>query len=134
MKLQGNTILITGGGSGIGMGLAEAFHKLGNQVIICGRREDAISKVCARNPGMRHIPMDVTALDSIRGATSRVLAEWPALNCVINNAGVQRYVDFSANRPIDDSGLKPKSVRISSVWFVSVRSLPGIFAAKSPPL
>ena len=53
MRMHSNTIFITGGSSGIGRGLAEAFHKLGNQVIISGRREATLMAICEANPGMR---------------------------------------------------------------------------------
>lgn len=103
MKMQSNTIFITGGTSGIGRGLAEAFHQLGNQVIISGRREDRLRSVCMVNPGMRHFSLDVTDLNSIRSTARKVIEEFPGLNCVFNNSGVQKRHDFAAGKPIDDT-------------------------------
>jgi len=105
MQMKSNTMFITGGGSGIGRGLAEAFHKLGNQVIISGRREQALKKTCGANPGMRYYVLDVTDPRSIRSVAEKVIADFPKLNCVFNNAGVQKYVDFSAGKRLDDDAL-----------------------------
>jgi len=105
MKMNSNTMFITGGGSGIGRGVAEAFHKLGNQVIISGRREQALKKTCGANPGMRYYVLDVTDPRSIRSVAEKVIADFPKLNCVFNNAGVQKYVDFSAGKRLDDDAL-----------------------------
>jgi uncharacterized oxidoreductase len=60
MNMHSNTIFITGGGSGIGKGLAESFHRLGNKVIIAGRREEALQNVCSVNTGMNYVVLDVT--------------------------------------------------------------------------
>ena len=100
MKLTGNVILITGGGSGLGRGFAEAFHKLGNQVVIAGRREDVLRATAEANPdcgagAMDWVRMDVADAESIREATAEVVRRHPGLNVVVNNAGVQRYIDFT---------------------------------------
>ncbi len=105
MKMHSNTIFITGGTSGIGKGLAEAFHRMGNQVIIAGRREDRLRSTCAANPGMRHYVLDVTDAGSVRNTAQKVIEDFPGLNGVFNNAGVQRRHDFAAGKTIDDAAM-----------------------------
>jgi len=90
MKTTGNTILITGGGSGIGRGLAEAFHKLGNQVIIAGRRKQVLDDTTAANPGMASVLLDIEDPANIRKVAAQLATEHPALNAVIHNAGIMR--------------------------------------------
>lgn len=101
MKLTGNTIFITGGTSGIGRGMAEAFHRLGNQVIISGRRTALLREVTEANPGMASIELDVTNPDSIRKAARELIGTYPSLNVVFNNAGFMPFDDVSG--PIDDT-------------------------------
>jgi len=94
MQMSGNTILITGGGSGIGRGLAEAFHALGNQVIIAGRRKQLLDATVAANPGMQSMVLDIENADAIRGFAAQLAKDYPALNAVIHNAGIMRPEDL----------------------------------------
>ena len=96
MQISGNTILITGGGSGIGRGLAEAFHNAGNQVIISGRRKAALDEVTAANPGMDSFTVDITDKADIIRFAAEVIERYPALNAVINNAGIMADEDALA--------------------------------------
>ncbi|TAM74436.1 MAG: SDR family NAD(P)-dependent oxidoreductase [Candidimonas sp.] len=102
MQASNNTILITGGGSGIGRALAEAFHSLGNQVIIAGRRREALDTVAAANPGMKAAALDVQDPGDVRRFVDHIARDFPALNVLINNAGIMKLEDLSTD-PIDIS-------------------------------
>ncbi len=95
MEISGNTVLITGGATGIGYAMAEWFLRNGNEVIICGRRKERLLEVQNKHPGI-HIQVCDVAKDSER----RELAEWVGvrfrnLNILVNNAGIQKDIDFA---------------------------------------
>jgi uncharacterized oxidoreductase len=122
--MRSNTIFITGGSSGIGRGLAEAFHKLGNQVIISGRREAALTAICEANPGMRNVVLDVTDPVAVREVTARVSGEFPNLNCLFNNAGVQKGHDLASGELDEEAVLDEVNTNLLGVIRVASAFLP----------
>jgi short-subunit dehydrogenase involved in D-alanine esterification of teichoic acids len=94
MKLTGNTVLVTGGGSGIGEALAHRLHDLGNTVIVAGRRRDALERAIAGRANMAAMTLDVESAESVAEFARRLLAcGW--------SPSVEDYPrDWRANSPI----------------------------------
>jgi uncharacterized oxidoreductase len=88
MKTTGNTILITGGTSGIGLGLALRLHEVGNKVIVAGRREEMLDQITTEHPGIEALVLDVADPASITRAAGTLAARHPQLNVLVNNAGI----------------------------------------------
>lgn len=93
VKTSGNTILITGGTSGIGLGLALRFHEAGNRVIVAGRRKELLDRITTDNPGIEAVMLDVADGASIVRASEAIAARYPELNVLINNAGIMQWED-----------------------------------------
>lgn len=129
MKLSGSTILITGGGSGIGRALAEALHARGNTVIVAGHRSDLLGEVAAANPMIETLLLDVTDAASIASCAETLLKHHPELNIIINNAGVM--IDDDPTAPVDEAELELVlstnllgPIRMISAFIEHLRSVP----------
>jgi uncharacterized oxidoreductase len=101
MNLTANTILITGGATGIGFALAEQLSNRGNSVIICGRNEDALKRAQAKVPALVTRLCDVTDAKSRKSMVNWLGSEQTKLNILINNAGVQCHRDFNNEAALD---------------------------------
>ncbi len=103
MKTTDNSILITGGGSGIGEALAHRFHDLGNTVIVAGRRRNALEQAIAGRPNMHAMAFDADSVEGVGDFARRVTAEHPALNVLVNNAGIMRFEALDRHRDLADA-------------------------------
>ncbi|AWV01581.1 short-chain dehydrogenase [Burkholderia sp. JP2-270] len=101
MKLSGNTVFITGGTSGIGRALAIALERRGNKVIVAGRRKALLDEIAKLHPNIDTVELDVGDGAQIRAVAARLIDRYPALNVVINNAGIMPFDD--AGGPLDDA-------------------------------
>jgi uncharacterized oxidoreductase len=94
MKTSSNTVLITGGATGIGFALAEAFIKAGNEVLICGRRENRLAEAKQKLHQIKTRRCDLSKKEERESFYNWVKDNYPGLNIVVNNAGIQRFIDF----------------------------------------
>jgi uncharacterized oxidoreductase len=103
MKSTGNTILITGGGTGIGRALAHRFSDQGNTVIVTGRTQGSLDEAIAGRDTMFAYTLDMTDADAIRAFAQEVVERHPALNVVVNNAGIMKFEDLTHARDLSDA-------------------------------
>lgn len=103
MRTNGNTILVTGGGSGIGAGLAQGWHDAGNTVIVAGRRRAALEAACAGRANMHALELDIEDGAAITDFAREVVARFPALNVLVNNAGIMRFEALDSARDLGDA-------------------------------
>ncbi|WP_419806725.1 SDR family oxidoreductase [Terriglobus sp.] len=100
MKLTGNTILITGGTSGIGLELALQLLHMGNHVIVTGREQDKIDALAKEHPALVTMKSDVSEPSAISQLYERITTDYPALNILVNNAGIMRKINLQ-DRGVD---------------------------------
>lgn len=117
MNITGNTILITGGTSGIGLGLALRLHEAGNTVVVAGRRTGLLDTITAEHPGIAAIELDVTDPDSIARARASLENTHPELNILVNNAGIQLK-----ENPLDPSDVRLAEQHISTNLLGPIRT------------
>jgi uncharacterized oxidoreductase len=103
VNLSGNTVLVTGGASGIGLALARRFLDAGSTVIICGRRGDKLHEAQGAYPAMHVAVADIARDDQRLALVDWVTTAFPALNVLVNNAGVQRRVSLLEQEPWDET-------------------------------
>jgi len=106
MKLAGNKILITGGASGIGLGLTERFIKEGNTVIICGRRAEVLQEVADKFPSVITKVCDLSVSEERTALYQWVKEHHSDTNVLVNNAGVQQWMNISDDNFMERSHLE----------------------------
>lgn len=156
MKTSGNTILITGGGSGIGRELAQRFHDLGNTVIVAGRTLANLEETISGRANMHALTIDMTDASAIEAFAAEAIARFPAINILFNNAGIMaredagRTGDISiaeqtivtnvlgpirlANALMDHLAAQPHSAIVnttSGLAFVPLKTAPSYSASKA---
>jgi uncharacterized oxidoreductase len=104
MKTPDNSVLITGGGTGIGLALTEAFSREGTQIIISGRQKEKLRLAEAMFPEIHIMESDVARVEDCQALFNRVTTEFPKLNILVNNAAIRRQVDFTKGSEDLDNG------------------------------
>jgi len=134
MNLSGNTVLITGGATGIGFALAEALLKRGNRVIICGRREERLQRAKEMHPDLFIKVCDVADREDQRRLYEWATAEFPELNILVNNAGIQRDIDLTKGLEDILSGENEIRINLEGPIFLTALFMQQLLASKNPAI
>lgn len=124
MKIKNNTVLITGGATGIGFAMVEAFVKAGNKVIICGRRQNKLEEAKSKLPGINARICDVSKDSERQLLFNWIKDNFNDLNVLVNNAGIQRMVDLKKGiRGLAGVEAEIQTNLVAPIW-VSAYSIP----------
>lgn len=121
MELSNRTVLITGGTSGIGLGMAEAFYRSGSKVVVCGRKRKKLSMVEGQFPNITALYCDLGDGEQRKALAKEVLHRFPDLDTLVNNAGIQRYIDL--RKGIDELQSGEDEITINLVAPIELTSL-----------
>lgn len=124
MNLSNNTILITGGATGIGFELAKQFIQRGNTVIVCGRRMDKLNEAKRLLPQLIIQQVDLADIEQRRSLFQFCITEYPKLNVLINNAGIQREIDFRKGEQEYLDGNNETIINIEAVFHLTALFTP----------
>jgi uncharacterized oxidoreductase len=132
MEITNHTALITGGGTGIGLALAEQLSQLDNTVLICGRREEPLAQVAERLSNVHYRICDVSRPDERRELVDWAISEFDQLDLLVNNAGIQRVVSFlSGERDLEDADQEVLTNLVAPIH-LSVLLIPHLQGQREP--
>jgi len=134
MQLSGNTVLITGGATGIGYALAEAFLRAGSEVVICGRREERLREARKRHPELHVRTCDVTDTHDCRAMVQWLDATFKNLNVLVNNAGVQRDIDLTQGADAILAGESEIKINLEAPIILSGLLIPHLLGRREPAI
>ncbi len=130
MKINGNTILITGGATGIGFELAQAFVKEGNDVIICGRRENKLRDAKSKLPQIHTRVCDLSKEKEREALYNWVKSDFKDINILVNNAGIQRMIDFKKGISELSAGEDEIDINLKAYIYLSAYFIPQLLKQK----
>lgn len=133
MEFNANTVLITGGGSGIGFALAERFIKAGSNVIICGRREDKLKEAKSKYPQMHIRVCDVADPAERRALSAWVTESFPGLNMLVNNAGIQKRIELQQKPSWETLG-EEVAINLEAPIHLSTLFIPHLLKQERPAI
>ncbi len=133
MDLSSNTVLVTGGAAGIGLALAERFLRAGSRVIICGRREEKLLEAREKYPQMSIRVCDVAKAEERVSLFEWAAHEFPALNVLVNNAGIQRRVQLTEREDWEETQ-QEVAINLEAPIHLSTLFIPHLMRQERPAI